>query len=105
MSPTITVDLEEMERMLSLDTPADLLISPLDHPLLALRPRTTVYRWLLDGRIETLKIGGLFFTTDAAVKEFLIACNDNPIRKPRIRPSQTDRKAEVALAMARFSSK
>ena len=91
--------------MLSPDTPPELLVPALTHPLLSKRKRSTVYRWLVEGRIESLRIGGLHFTTNEAVKSFLIACNETPIRKPRRRVSQAQRRAEVNKAMARFESK
>jgi len=90
--------------MLSPDTPPELLVPALTHPLLSKRKRSTVYRWLCEGRIDSLRIGGLHFTTDEAVKTFIISCNETPIRN-RKRKTQVERRAEISAAMARFKAK
>ena len=88
--------------MLPLDTPVSELVLAVEHPLLAKRPRATVYRWLQEGLIESLKIGGLFYTTNQAVNDFIISCNAKPIRMPKNGPTQAMRKAQIEKALADF---
>lgn len=88
--------------MLCPNTPPELLVPALTHPLLAKRKRSTVYRWLVEGRIDSLRIGGLHFTTDEAVKAFIVSCNETPIRKRAKKVPQAQRRAEIGAAMARF---
>lgn len=57
------------------------LILAARHPLLARVSPSTVRRYCREGRLRAVRIGGRVFVTDAAVREFLAACNGAKIPK------------------------
>ena len=54
-----------------LGTDPELLIEPRFHKILQKASRPNLYRWLQTGRIAAFQMGSRWFTSDAAVMEFL----------------------------------
>ena len=62
-------------KMITIDdilaTALSLLIEPRLHQILKLFPRSSLYRWLQNGKIPAIKRKNRWLTTEAAVQEFL----------------------------------
>jgi hypothetical protein len=70
------------------------------HPQLQRCSRATVYRWLLTGQLEAIRVGCRWFTSDAAVQRFFDRCNEsNPTFET---PKATRRSERLKEALAEF---
>lgn len=47
------------------------LKNPFDNAFLRSRPRSTVYRWLIQGDLRSVKMGGTWLTTDQWIRDFI----------------------------------
>jgi len=74
-------------------------IDPFQHPYLRRKSRSTVYRWLQEGRLRSIRLGVEYITTQEWIDEFIqqSSAASNAYRK-RSRPTQTQRRAQVEEA-------
>jgi hypothetical protein len=47
------------------------LKNPFDNAFLRRRPRASVYRWLVQGDLRAVKMGGTWLTTDQWIQDFI----------------------------------
>jgi hypothetical protein len=74
-------------------------VDPLQHPYLRRKSRSTVYRWLQEGRLRSIRMGVEYITTQKWIDEFILSSSATVQQPPkRPRPSQRQRRAEVEQA-------
>lgn len=61
--------------LIPFNTNPDQLIEAYKHGLLKKVPRPTLFRWLRTGKLDSLRIGRRFYTTQEAVEDFLSRMN------------------------------
>ncbi len=74
-------------------------VDPLMHPYLKHKPRSTLYRWLQDGRLRSIRIGVEYITTQKWIEDFILsssATSEQPTKNPR--STQRQRRTEVEQA-------
>jgi len=49
----------------------DDLKPPSKNPFLKDKPRATIHRWMIKGKLQAVRIGGIWLTTDKWVEEFI----------------------------------
>lgn len=84
---------------ISIDDPGLMLAKC--HPRLTKLSRATVYRWLMTGQLEAVRIGARWYTTDAAVQRFFERCNAS---NPHYGDTATA-SSKLKLAFAKFGLK
>lgn len=58
---------------------------------------STVYRWVLRGDLETIKVGGRLFTSKEAIRRFINRCS-NPGSAPAASEISSHRRQEIEAA-------
>ena len=82
------------------------LKSPFDNSFLSKRPRPSVYRWLINGDLKAIRMGGRWYTTDNWVREYLEASTNNSVqnRNPAKKADLRNRAAEVEDAEKKWQT-
>ena len=76
------------------------LVLAISHPLLRHVNRSTVMRWIIQGKLPALRLGKKHFTSDAAVRQMLA---DSAVVAPS--PSVSDRNKKALDSIARLGKK
>jgi hypothetical protein len=62
--------------------------------------KSTVYRWVFNGDLETVRVGGRLFTSTEAIGRFIVRCTNKdaqPIPSPSLRRQREIRDANKKL--------
>ena len=74
-------------------------VDPLKHPYLRRKSKSTVYRWLQEGRLKSIRMGVEYITTQNWIDEFILRSSATLQQSPKkARPSQRQRRAQVEQA-------
>lgn len=74
-------------------------LDPFQHPYLKRKSKSTVYRWLQEGRLRSIRLGVEYITTQQWIDEFILqssAVSQGITKGPR--PTQRQRRAQVEQA-------
>ena len=74
-------------------------LDPFQHPYLKRKSKSTVYRWLQEGRLRSIRLGVEYITTQQWIDEFILQSStvSQGITKG-LRPTQRQRRAQVEQA-------
>ena len=78
----------------------EILVLAIAHPLLRHVNRSTVMRWIIQGKLPALRLGKKHFTSDAAVRQMLAA---SAVVVPT--QSVSDRNAKALDSIARLKKR
>jgi excisionase family DNA binding protein len=76
------------------------LIQVVEHPLMMLVSRATVYSWLRSGRLESVRLGTRWYSTNEKIEEFIKTCS-TPKARYVINRAKEFKAAEDRLAARR----
>ena len=93
--PTIT-----SEALAEAASQGEILVLAIAHPLLRHVNRSTVMRWIIQGKLPALRLGKKHFTSDAAVRQMLAA---SAVVVPT--QSVSDRNAKALDSIARLKKR
>jgi len=75
------------------------LVQCVEHPLLKLVARATVYNWLKSGKLESIRLGSQWWSTNEAIENFVAKCSE-----AKSKPAQ-DRVQEFEAAETRIAAR